>query len=501
MTQNNAKSRRSKDFVILEYRDFLGEPKQTKRGLRYKCPSCGEYHLAIDKDGIKYDCHNCHETNRIAYLLREQNGEFKSNENSKHAISSNRSNQNGQSPSKTTKKTELTDFIKTTYPELRYNIHSREVYLGNQPFSEKVCKLERLHVHIADKYRKDFGKENCIDAVMLHAERKPFNPLADYLRACKKKFEAMFKDTDNPLNTCIEEANKTLSALSTTFLHTENKLYDQYLKLFILSAVGRALSSGCYVRHVLILQGEQGIGKTTFFSILGDEWFSNSLSEAKGKDELMIAIKHWVIEWGELEHIWGKKTVEVVKAFITRTKDDLRLPYCRDIESIPRGFVLCGSTNKTEFLTDDTGNDRFWVIPVPKEIDLINWKMAREEVLGASCFLIDLELKTNPDRIKSGDFWKLPKDFYQSNLTNTKQFEEGDDWENILQPFLEPQKENSEGGWVKAHLIWQHLGIDEKDWKKLSTQLGKTMRRLGWQNAPHRFQGKPLRAWKYKGEK
>lgn len=498
MTQETLKSSAGKDFIISKYIKFLGEPKKTKRGSRHKCPNCEEYQLAIDKNGIKYDCHYCHKNTRIAFLLRQMNGEIPEKDNNSYYFSNSAKRDNNSKtfePDKLPKAVKLNNFIKSTYTNLRYNDHSKEIWLGDKPFSKAVCKLELLSAHIADKYGKDYPKERCIDAVMLHAQRNPFNPLQSYLRACKQMF---IEEVGKNIGDCFREASKTLSNLSSKYLHTRKELYNQYLKLFILSAVGRALSPGCYVRQVLILQGEQEIGKTSFFSTFGGEWFSNSLGDAKGKDELMIAIMHWILEWGELENIYGKKTIAEIKNFITKTKDDLRLPYGRSVESVNRSFVLCGSTNKTEFLTDETGNSRFWIIPITKGVDLIGWKEARNRVLGASCFLIDLELQTNPERIKNGDYWQLMEEFKQANKDNTKEFEEGDDWENILQPWLEHWKQDSNDYWVESKLVWQELGIETKDCRKYSNQISKVMTRLGWQRKSKTINGKTYRGWKLK---
>jgi predicted P-loop ATPase len=79
----------------------------------------------------------------------------------------------------------------------------------------------------------------------------------------------------------------------------------------------------------------------------------------------MVLHRSWLMEWAELDHITGRKHAGQVKAFLTQQTDMFRAPYQRTTESFPRRSIIVGSTNRdTGFLVDDTGNRRFWVIPV-----------------------------------------------------------------------------------------------------------------------------------------
>jgi predicted P-loop ATPase len=79
----------------------------------------------------------------------------------------------------------------------------------------------------------------------------------------------------------------------------------------------------------------------------------------------MVLHRSWLMEWAELDHITGRKHAGQVKAFLTQQTDMFRAPYQRATEAFPRRSIIVGSTNRdTGFLVDDTGNRRFWVIPV-----------------------------------------------------------------------------------------------------------------------------------------
>ena len=79
----------------------------------------------------------------------------------------------------------------------------------------------------------------------------------------------------------------------------------------------------------------------------------------------MVLHRSWIMEWAELDHITNKRHAGQVKAFLSQSTDMFRVPYGKSTEAFPRRGIIVGSTNRTDgFLVDDTGNRRFWVIPV-----------------------------------------------------------------------------------------------------------------------------------------
>lgn len=122
---------------------------------------------------------------------------------------------------------------------------------------------------------------------------------------------------------------------------------------------------------VLVLVGRQGIGKTRFFRRLAVE--SNLFGEGKclnfgDKDTLISATSCWLTELGEIESTM-RGDRERLKAFLTSAVDEFRRPYARGSTKALRRTSFCGSANTADFLTDQTGNRRFWTVPVEK-IDL-----------------------------------------------------------------------------------------------------------------------------------
>lgn len=152
---------------------------------------------------------------------------------------------------------------------------------------------------------------------------------------------------------------------------------DMMVRLWMISAVAavfkepREGEAPFSTAGVLVLQGDQGCGKTTWFRNLaprGSGWIGEgrSVDPAK-KDTMMGALRFWIAELGELESTL-RRDMAMLKAFITDTQDVIRIPYSKKHSVFPRRTVFGASVNQAEFLSDMTGNRRWWCIPV-KTID------------------------------------------------------------------------------------------------------------------------------------
>lgn len=133
---------------------------------------------------------------------------------------------------------------------------------------------------------------------------------------------------------------------------------------FFLACVKRIYEPGCKFDHVVVLEGLQGIGKSTFPNILaGDDWFMDGLPNMADKDAALNLNGTWICELGELAAIY-KSGNESMKTFIARRTDKVRPPYGHRRVDYPRSTVFLGSTDKRDYLTDPAGNRRFWPVAV-----------------------------------------------------------------------------------------------------------------------------------------
>lgn len=122
---------------------------------------------------------------------------------------------------------------------------------------------------------------------------------------------------------------------------------------------------------VLVLQGEQGIGKTSALRQLVPlpRMFKEGAKlDLRNKDTYMQALNSWICELGELDRTTSRDSAGL-KAFLTQDMDEYRTPYAQNPVQRPRRTSFCGTVNPGEYLIDDTGNRRFWTVPVD-HIDL-----------------------------------------------------------------------------------------------------------------------------------
>lgn len=155
----------------------------------------------------------------------------------------------------------------------------------------------------------------------------------------------------------------------------ENWRYDfEKFKRWLVQTVRITTNKGStfVAELVLTLQGAQGIYKTTFFRMLCPEakWFKDGVYlDPDNKDIIMMALKHPIVELGELDSTMNRTDQARLKAFLSESFNLIRAPYGRTPTKISRMTSFCATVNKKEFLKDETGGRRFLIIPV-KKIDI-----------------------------------------------------------------------------------------------------------------------------------
>ena len=109
------------------------------------------------------------------------------------------------------------------------------------------------------------------------------------------------------------------------------------------------------------------------------------MQEFKGKAAQEKLLGKWIVEFGELS-VLKKVDNETIKSFITERADRFRPPWGRRARDFPRTCVFGGYTNEDEFLSDATGNRRFWPIRVPSPIRIDELKRDRDQLLAEAVY-------------------------------------------------------------------------------------------------------------------
>ena len=132
---------------------------------------------------------------------------------------------------------------------------------------------------------------------------------------------------------------------------------------WLIGGVARIFQPGCKVDTCLILEGEQGLLKSTALRTLaGDAFFTDDIADLGSKDSVMQTRGVLIIELAELDSM--SREVSRVKAFMSRQVDRIRPPYGRRVIEVPRECIFAGTTNKDTYLKDETGGRRFWPVKV-----------------------------------------------------------------------------------------------------------------------------------------
>lgn len=180
--------------------------------------------------------------------------------------------------------------------------------------------------------------------------------------------ERLYHPVRDYLESLVWDGMPRLDTLLIDYLGADDTPYVRATTRKALTAgVARIYESGVKFDSILVLNGPQGIGKSTFFARLGKKWYSDSLTIADMKDKTAPEKLqgYWLLEISELAGM-KKMDVETVKSFITRTDDKYRQSYGVSVESHPRSCIIVGTTNSDGgFLRDITGNRRFWPVHVP----------------------------------------------------------------------------------------------------------------------------------------
>ena len=332
---------------------------------------------------------------------------------------------------------------------------------GENSFEPRLCSDVDVGI-IQERLQhcglKRLSKDVIHQAVEICAHECRFHPVRDYLDGLRW------------------DATPRLYNLFPVYFGADATDYTKAIgAMFLISMVARIFKPGCKADHLPVIEGPQGILKSTACRVLGDEYFSDSLPDiSTGKDASQHLRGKWLIEVSEM-HAMNRAETAQLKAFITRQQEQYRPSYGRGQVDEPRQCIFIGTTNKDTYLRDETGGRRFWPIRAGK-IDIAALERDRNQLFAEAVV-----------RYREGAHWWADNDFEQTHIM-PQQAEryEADVWEENITDYLKGAHKVTVGQIAREALHIETQRIGTADQRRIAAALEQ----LGWKRQPQSWDGK-----------
>lgn len=240
---------------------------------------------------------------------------------------------------------------------VRYNVITKdeEILIPDQAFSRDNRACASLAWIVSECSKFDMPTDRVPEFMTFLADKNQYNPVTEWIGS--RPWDGVSR---------LQSLYDTIVARGESDPKVK-WLKESLIKRWLISAVAAAYSpNGISAQGVLVLQGDQNLGKTSWIKSLVPEilgvFREGALLRPDDKDSVKQACSNWIVELGELDATFSKADIAMLKAFITKDSDVLRMPFSRKESHFARRTVFFGSVNPNHFLQDKTGNRRFWTI-------------------------------------------------------------------------------------------------------------------------------------------
>lgn len=257
-----------------------------------------------------------------------------------------------------------------------------------------------------------------------------------------------------------------LSEWLTNYLGADLNVYTAGVaRWWLISAVARVAKPGCQADHMLVLEGPQGLGKSTALRILAGDWYLPTLPDIKNPAAGHMLQGNWIAEVGELDAL-RRQDLTTVKDFVTRTVDKYRPPYGRFQLSRPRQLVFAATTNEDSYLQDATGGRRFWPV--------LTRQLRREELARDR----DQLWAEAVAAYRTGEHWWPDADREAGVRLEQSARHAVDEWQETIRAWVE-SKDRS--GFSIGEVLAGALSLEPGKWSRADqTRVGLALKMLGY---------------------
>lgn len=289
------------------------------------------------------------------------------------------------------------------------NRFKEEIFIQN---TENMCRIIRGHAEFVGKFRYDIFRnvfEHALDGKWKPFEDNDAVRMQTRIQVLYPPFVKVGKDIVYDAMIRVAKENEIDSAadwlrslvwdgtprldswISKTY-GTENDEYHQKVgSNWLKGLVKRIVEPGSKFDYVLVLEGKQGIRKSTSLLVLGADWHVETTMSTDNKDFFMQFQGKAIIEFSEGETL-SRTEVKRMKAIITMQTDKYRPPYERTSQDFPRRCVFAMTTNQDQYLKDETGNRRWLPVAIKQTVD-IKWLKENRDQLFAEAYHRAIALK------------------------------------------------------------------------------------------------------------
>lgn len=294
-------------------------------------------------------------------------------------------------------------------------------------------------------------------AIERAARRAPYHPLRDYLRGLEW------------------DGVGRLDWLFVDYFECGDDDYTRAVgPMFTLGAVARAFRPGCKVDTMPIVEGEQGIRKSSGLRALcGPQFFIDSLSDLSGKDAIIQLQGSWIAEIGELAAM-SRGQVDHVKMVLSRQEDEIRLPYGTRPVRLPRATVFVGTVNPEDgYLTDRTGNRRFYPLRA-EAVDIEAIERDRDQLWAEAVHRFD-----------AGEPWHPSPELAAAAIERQRGAEVRDVWEDRIGDWLRTRDRAT-----TAEILTECIQMPpERQNRAAQMRVAGALKAMGWDRVRIRSEG------------